>query len=85
MTRRSCRFCLVLAVRSLLLIKDSPLRSSLYDMRMAQEVDGDVLGDQFAGYRFRINGGNDKQGFPMMQGVLTPNRVKLLLNDSALS
>merc|ERR1719210_1026708 len=28
----------------------------------------------------RITGGNDKQGFPMKQGVLTNQRVRLLLN-----
>ena len=27
-----------------------------------------------------ILGGNDKQGFPMKQGVLTPQRVRLLLS-----
>merc|ERR1712108_80809 len=31
------------------------------------------------GYVFRITGGNDKQGFPMGQGVLTEGRVRLLL------
>ena len=31
------------------------------------------------GYELRINGGNDKQGFPMKQGVLTNGRVRLLL------
>ena len=30
---------------------------------------------------FRITGGNDKQGFPMKQGVLTNTRVRLLLRD----
>merc|ERR1711948_140324 len=30
------------------------------------------------GYVFRISGGNDKQGFPMKQGVLCNNRVRLL-------
>merc|ERR1711935_48045 len=39
---------------------------------------GDSLGDEFKGYIFRISGGNDKQGFPMKQGVLAPGRVKLL-------
>ena len=29
---------------------------------------------------FRITGGNDKQGFPMKQGVLTNGRVQLLLS-----
>jgi len=31
------------------------------------------------GYVCRIGGGNDKQGFPMKQGVLTSSRVRLLL------
>lgn len=30
---------------------------------------------------FRITGGNDKQGFPMKQGVLTNTRVRLLLRE----
>merc|ERR1711977_769093 len=41
-----------------------------FDKRMAQEISGDSLGDEFKGYRFRISGGNDKQGFPMLQSVL---------------
>lgn len=32
------------------------------------------------GYMVRISGGNDKQGFPMKQGVLTNGRVRLLLS-----
>lgn len=32
------------------------------------------------GYVVRISGGNDKQGFPMKQGVLTTGRVRLLLS-----
>merc|ERR1712149_112982 len=51
--------------------------------RISQEVDGDSLGDEFKGYRFRITGGNDKQGFPMMQGVLCPDRVRLLLKKGS--
>jgi len=31
------------------------------------------------GYILKISGGNDKQGFPMKQGVLTASRVRLLL------
>merc|ERR1719324_1599954 len=49
-----------------------------YDKRMSQEVEGDELGDEFKGYVFRISGGNDKQGFPMKQGVLVNQRVRLL-------
>merc|ERR1719159_804135 len=45
---------------------------------MASEVSGDSLGDEFKGYIFRISGGNDKQGFPMKQGILSNTRVRLL-------
>merc|ERR1712094_19165 len=54
-----------------------------YDKRIAAEVSLDSLGDEFKGYRARISGGNDKQGFPMMQGVLTPERVRLLLRKGS--
>merc|ERR1719266_1817852 len=47
---------------------------------MGQEVDAATLGDEWAGYVLRITGGNDKQGFPMKQGVLTNQRVRLLLS-----
>jgi len=61
-------------------IEDERKLRVLYDMRISQEVDGAALGDEFAGYIFRISGGNDKQGFPMKQGVLTNTRVRLLLH-----
>ena len=37
---------------------------------MGQEVEGDSLGDEYKGYIFKITGGNDKDGFPMRQGVM---------------
>jgi small subunit ribosomal protein S6e len=46
---------------------------------MGQEVEADTLGDEFKGYVFRINGGFDKDGFAMKQGVFCNNRIKLLL------
>ena len=49
---------------------------------MGQEIDGEVLGEEFKGYIFKITGGNDKQGFPMKQGVLVAGRVRLLLKKS---
>merc|ERR1711939_1243557 len=64
-------------------IDDDKKLLPFFDKRMAQEVVGDSLGDEFAGYKFRITGGNDKQGFPMMQGVLTPERVRLLLRKGS--
>jgi len=60
-------------------IDDEKKLRALYDKRISQEVDGESLGEEFAGYVFRISGGNDKQGFPMKQGVMCNNRVRLLL------
>lgn len=51
-----------------------------YEKRIGQEVDGEAVGEEFKGYVFKITGGNDKQGFPMKQGVLLPTRVKLLMS-----
>merc|ERR1712159_835218 len=56
-------------------IDDDKKLLPFFDKRISQEVSLDSLGDEFVGYRARISGGNDKQGFPMMQGVLTPERV----------
>jgi small subunit ribosomal protein S6e len=60
-------------------IADEQKLRIFYDKRMSHEVEGEHLGEDFRGYIFRITGGNDKQGFPMKQGVLTQRRVRLLL------
>merc|ERR1712025_1341965 len=60
-------------------IEDDRILRNFYDKRISQEIAGHILGAEFEGYRFRISGGNDKQGFPMLQGVLTDDRVRLLL------
>merc|ERR1712094_109629 len=64
-------------------IDDDKKLLPFFDKRIFQEVALDSLGDEFVGYRARITGGNDKQGFPMMQGVLTPERVRLLLRKGS--
>eukprot|EP00656_Telonema_subtile_P016024 TRINITY_DN1843_c0_g1_i1.p1 TRINITY_DN1843_c0_g1~~TRINITY_DN1843_c0_g1_i1.p1 ORF type:complete len:277 (-),score=66.11 TRINITY_DN1843_c0_g1_i1:105-935(-) len=64
-------------------VDDDRILRNFYDKRIAQEVNGDVLGAEFQGYRFRISGGNDKQGFPMLQGVLSDERVRLLLSKGS--
>ncbi|KAI8434361.1 hypothetical protein MSG28_012421 [Choristoneura fumiferana] len=51
-----------------------------YEKRMGAEVEADLLGDEWKGYVLRVAGGNDKQGFPMKQGVLTNSRVRLLMS-----
>lgn len=61
-------------------INDEMKVRPFYEKRMGMEVDAATLGDEWKGYVFRIMGGNDKQGFPMKQGVLTTGRVRLLLS-----
>jgi ribosomal protein S6E (S10) len=60
-------------------IDDEKQLIAFYDRRISHEVDGVNLGEAYKGYTFRITGGNDKQGFPMKQGVLVNYRVRLLL------
>ena len=46
-------------------------------------MDGEDIGDEFKGYVFKIMGGQDKQGFSMKQGVLTQDRVRLMMSKGA--
>lgn len=59
-------------------------RVNLLDYRLGNDVDGAIFGQQFAGYIFRLRGGSDKEGFPMVPGVLAPSRVSLLLKRGAI-
>ncbi|KAF6240742.1 hypothetical protein HO173_001415 [Letharia columbiana] len=60
-------------------IEDERKLRSFMEKRMGQEVPGDGVSPEFKGYVFKITGGNDKQGFPMKQGIMHPTRVRLLL------
>jgi len=60
-------------------IEDDKKLRPFFDKRISQEVDASCLGNEWKGYVVRISGGNDKQGFPMKQGILTNNRVRLLM------
>jgi len=61
-------------------IEDDKKLRTLYEKRLAAEVDGEDIGDEFKGYVFKIAGGQDKQGFSMHQGVLTTDRVRLMMS-----
>jgi len=63
-----------------IVIDDDKKVSIFFDRRMGNEVAGDDLDEQFKGYIFKITGGNDKDGFPMKQGVMVKGRVRLLLS-----
>ncbi|KAJ6229204.1 40S ribosomal protein S6 [Anaeramoeba flamelloides] len=62
-------------------IDDERKLAYFWEKRISQEIIGDPLGEEFKGYIFKITGGNDKQGFPMMQGVLVSTRARLLLRE----
>jgi len=65
--------------QKLIEIDDDKRLRSLYEKRLAAEVEGDDIGDEFKGYIFKITGGQDKQGFSMKQGILTADRVKIMM------
>jgi len=67
--------------QKLIEVEDDRKLRVFMEKRMGNEVPADSLGDEWKGYIVRITGGNDKQGFPMKQGVMLPTRVKLLLAD----
>jgi ribosomal protein S6E (S10) len=62
------------------IFEDEPKVRIFYEKRMGAEVEADGLGDEWKGYVFRVAGGNEKQGFPMKQGILTIGRVRLLFS-----
>uniref|UniRef100_A0A2K6D8T6 Small ribosomal subunit protein eS6 n=1 Tax=Macaca nemestrina TaxID=9545 RepID=A0A2K6D8T6_MACNE len=67
--------------QKLIEVDDERKLRTFYEKRMATEVAADALGEEWKGYVVRISGGNDKQGFPMKQGVLTHGRVPCLLTS----
>jgi small subunit ribosomal protein S6e len=65
-------------------IDDEHKWGKLVDRRMGNEFEGEVLGDEFKGYMFKITGGTDNDGFPMKQGILVKGRVRLILEPGML-
>jgi len=68
--------------QKLIEVDDEKKLRPFYDKRMSAECSAEHLGDEWKGYVVRISGGNDKQGFPMKQGILTTGRVRLLLDKN---
>lgn len=66
-------------------INDDILRRvNLVDYRLGNDVDGSIFGEEYKGYTFRLQGGSDKEGFPMVHGVMASARVALLLKRGAV-
>ena len=53
--------------------------AKLIDRKLGDEFEGSQICPEFAGYIFKISGGSDSNGFGMKHGVLTKNKIKLLL------
>jgi len=64
-------------------IDDEHRYKHIFEKRISHEVPIDNFGDEWKGYVVRLTGGEDKQGFSMMQGVLAPERKRLLLKAGA--
>ena len=62
---------------------DEKKLKSLNDQRLGALIEMDFLGNEWKGFIGKITAGSDKDGFPMKQGVLTTNRVRLLLPAGA--
>lgn len=52
--------------------------SFLVGKKIGDEIDGNLLG--LAGYKLKITGGTDKDGFPMHPSVHGPGRKRVLLS-----
>ena len=53
--------------------------AEIIDKKIGDEIDGSVISDVFDGYKFKITGGFDKDGFAMKNGILAQQKKKVLL------
>merc|ERR1711972_543116 len=65
-------------------IDDEHKWGKLVDRRMGCEFDGEILGEEFKGYVFKVSGGTDNDGFGMKQGILIKGRVRLILEPDSV-
>lgn len=66
-------------------IADEALRRFDYaSYRLGSDIDGHHFGEEYKGYVFRLQGGSDKDGFPMMHGVHSDSRVDLLIKRGSV-
>ena len=57
---------------------DSRVFQLLIGKKIGDEIDGSILG--FKGYKIKITGGTDRDGFPMRPDVSGPRKVRILLS-----
>lgn len=55
----------------------------IIDKKIGDEIDGSLISEVFTGYKFKITGGFDKDGFAMKNGILTQAKKKILLKKGS--
>ena len=53
--------------------------NEIIDKKIGDEIDGSIISEVFEGYKFKITGGFDKDGFAMKNGILSQAKKKVLL------
>ena len=53
--------------------------NEIIDKKIGDEIDGSIISEVFDGYKFKITGGFDKDGFAMKNGILSQAKKKVLL------
>ena len=53
--------------------------AEIIDKKIGDEIDGAIISDVFDGYKFKITGGFDKDGFAMKNGILSQAKKRVLL------
>lgn len=48
-------------------------------------MEGEVFGEEYKGYIFKLCGGNDKDGFPMKQGIMVNGRSRMMFKNGRAS
>ncbi len=57
---------------------DENKSKALYGLKIGQEFDGSIV--NLTGYKLKITGGSDKDGFPMRPDVHGPERKRILVS-----
>ncbi|MEW6011351.1 30S ribosomal protein S6e [Methanobacterium alkalithermotolerans] len=63
--------------KSLQMELDAANSKKLVGLTIGEEFDGSLIG--LKGYKLKITGGSDKNGFPMRKDISGPRRIKSLL------
>lgn len=64
--------------KSLQMELDAAKSKKLVGLSIGEEFDGSLIG--LKGYKLKITGGSDKNGFPMRKDITGPRRIRSLLS-----